>query len=211
MNRFLPLFGVTVICLGLALAIELPLARWAVDSFVASAMGALLAALAGPWTVLTIILALALVDAGQRWVERSCALPVRPAGPWFGLWIGSLLALPICVAIKLVAGRARPLVNGLDPEQFMPFASAPGWDSLPSAHAAMVGAVAAGLWIHSPRFRPCIALLGLAGAIGPVLLAEHWLTDVVAGTIVGAAVAVPIAQWQQRRKSRLLETLEAAG
>ena len=209
MNQHLPLILIVAAGLGIALPIDGPLAAWAIGNNGINVMGDILTTLAGPWTVLTIILVLALVDAAEGWLERCCALPARPRAPWLTLWLGSLSTLPVTAVIKLAARRARPLAS-VDPMVFMPLRRLPDWDSLPSAHVAMITAVAAGLWVHFPRHRAWTLGLALAGGLGPLLSGDHWLSDVLVGGAVGALVALPIAHWQQRRSRAIRDALEAA-
>jgi undecaprenyl-diphosphatase len=63
------------------------------------------------------------------------------------------------------------------------------WDSFPSGHALHVGAIAGPLLRLAPgRLRPLVGLglLGLAST--RVMLLAHYLTDVVAGLVIGAGL-----------------------
>ena len=62
--------------------------------------------------------------------------------------------------------------------------------SFPSDHATAVGAVAAGLWISSRRIGIVAAVLAVLMAFARVYVGAHFVSDVVAGLALGAAVAL---------------------
>ena len=111
--------------------------------------------------------------------------------------------------LKLVVERERPLVPHLT--------AASGW-SFPSGHSATSAAcwAAIGLvsmrWV-SRRWRPAIvaasAAIAVAVAASRALLGVHWLTDVVAGVVVGWAWFVLVAVAFGGRLQRLGEPVEA--
>jgi membrane-associated phospholipid phosphatase len=62
--------------------------------------------------------------------------------------------------------------------------------SFPSDHATAVGAVAAGLWISSRRVGIIAVALAVMMAFARVYVGTHYVSDVVAGLALGAAVAL---------------------
>jgi membrane-associated phospholipid phosphatase len=99
---------------------------------------------------------------------------------------------------KIVFGRASPdswepgVSSFIHDNQFgfHFFHSGPSYESFPSGHAAMVAAVMTVLWIAYPRARLACAICIAAADIGLILLNVHFLSDVVAGTFLGASVAM---------------------
>jgi len=79
---------------------------------------------------------------------------------------------------RLVHGRRRGIPRSGDP-----------WDSFPSGHALHIGAIAGPLLRLMPaRPRPLIRLGLLGLACTRVMLLAHYVTDVVAGLVIGAAL-----------------------
>lgn len=96
--------------------------------------------------------------------------------------------------LKHLVGRPRPNValaaGGLGPSW------TPGVDSFPSGHATSVFAVAAVFGTFYPWLRLPLYMLAAAIALGRVYLERHYLSDVVAGAVLGVMVAV----WLHRRR-----------
>jgi membrane-associated phospholipid phosphatase len=120
-------------------------------------------------------------------------------------------------AMKLFIGRPRPILG--DASTFLlPWGTFPiklpdgstinahAWDltapthaqlwSMPSAHTA--AAVVTALFIAAlyPPIRWIAAFLALTVAAGRLVFEAHWLTDVVAGAAIGAAIAWPVVTGQ---------------
>lgn len=91
--------------------------------------------------------------------------------------------------IKNVIGRARPkLFDTLGPLEFQPMTFDADFASFPSGHATTAGALAAVLAIVFPKARIPFFVAGAWVASTRFLIGAHYLSDVVAGFIFGAAV-----------------------
>ena len=150
---------------------------------------------------------------------RSAARKIRPLGTWGG--IAAMLATwgvglasgsadtaatgrdgleavliadgLITTPLKYVAGRARPTA-GEGPHHWRPFS---GQLSFPSGEATEAFAIASVVDAHSDSVPLKVGVWTLAAAVGweRMQLKAHWLSDVVAGGLIGAAVG----RWLVRR------------
>jgi len=98
------------------------------------------------------------------------------------LWAGALE-----VGIKYIVGRERPSVTD-DPFHFNP---GKGNSSFPSGHATEVFAAATVFAEQYPEWYVILPAYGAAGAVGfsRLYANQHWVSDVVAGAILGTAVS----------------------
>ena len=76
--------------------------------------------------------------------------------------------------------------------------------SFPSGHMSVTCALVAVLWIWYPRWRPLWAVLALAVAVGLVGANYHFLSDVLAGSFVGASTGWMVTALCEQRASRRL-------
>jgi membrane-associated phospholipid phosphatase len=112
--------------------------------------------------------------------------------------IGVLATEAIKDQLKLVFGRTwpdswAPAVASLirDNEYgFHFFRSGLSYQSFPSGHAAVVATVMTVLWILYPKGRAVYALCICIADVALVLLNLHFVSDVVAGTFVGASTGL---------------------
>jgi len=81
---------------------------------------------------------------------------------------------------------------------FFPLHGGPGWASFPSGHMTTTTSVLAVLWTMWPRFRWLYVLLWLDVAVGLLGADYHWLSDIVAGSFLGAAVGAVAATFRPR-------------
>jgi undecaprenyl-diphosphatase len=89
---------------------------------------------------------------------------------------------------KNILGRARPkLFETAGPIDFNFFAFDPDYASLPSGHATNIFAAATVIGMLWPRGRVFLYTLAAWIAASRVLIAEHYVTDVVLGAILGTA------------------------
>jgi undecaprenyl-diphosphatase len=138
------------------------------------------------------------------WLWSRRTPPVLAAAPLASLLLGGLAS----AATKALFGRERPPVTLHEVSV--------GLASFPSAHATDAAAffVAAGftlaLTVACHRYAKLLLMAGaaaLAGLVGlsRLVLAVHWLSDVVAGWALGTAIAVVVVMfaWTACQRSRL--------
>lgn len=82
----------------------------------------------------------------------------------------------------------NPSLISNDAFGFSPFHGGPGWMSFPSGHETVVCAVAACLWVLIPRFRPIWAVGPIMVGVGLLGADYHFVSDVLAGAFLGAAL-----------------------
>lgn len=102
------------------------------------------------------------------------------------LWAGVV----VTPAIKRVTGRARPFL-GEGPHSFKPKQGSRGeYSSFPSGHATNAFATATAIAAHYDGVVPYVAY-AVAGAVAYSRVNDrvHWPSDVVAGALIGRAVA----------------------
>ncbi len=73
---------------------------------------------------------------------------------------------------------------------FSPFHGGGGWASFPSGHETLSCAVASCLWVLLPRFRPLYLLVVFLVALSLLLSDFHFVSDILAGCLVGWMVGL---------------------
>jgi len=154
---------------------------WLVDT-------AMVLAVVGDETVLlplTFIVAVAAFARGRG--------SLRAAAPFV-----AMLATSVAIGLsKALVGRERPPVA----QQLIETASA----SMPSGHAAYAAALAAVAWFTvggrapSRTVRAAAVTAALAAGVARLVLGVHWLTDVLAGWLVGALLGACVVALLRRR------------
>lgn len=134
-----------------------------------------------------------------RWiiVILLCGVVWRWCGPRCAIALGgaSLLSNLASSLLKLGFGRARPaLIDHLDYQTSF---------SYPSGHATSAAVVYLLLaWLAPARWRPYAWALAAAMIIlngfSRIMLGVHWASDIVGGTMLGAAFALLGAWWASR-------------
>ncbi|WP_128294200.1 phosphatase PAP2 family protein [Afifella aestuarii] len=148
-------------------------------------------------------------DISVHGIRRRAAV-VRASATATYLFVSVLAAGLIVVVLKYVIGRARPKLfdtEGL--AAFHPFSFDPSWASFPSGHATNVAALGVALALLFPRARIVILTGAFWIAVSRLATRSHYPTDVVAGFLLGGAVAWLTARIFAER--RLVFRLDAAG
>ncbi len=121
--------------------------------------------------------------------------------------IAHLVAGGINNALKHLVGRARPKFMHTGQSEFFPFGGT-GWDSFPSGHSMATFAVATVVAVRFPKTRWLAILIALVVSVSRLFRASHFLTDIVAGAvlgvIIGAVVAHPWKDWRASFSSALM-------
>jgi membrane-associated phospholipid phosphatase len=106
--------------------------------------------------------------------------------------------------LKFAAGRPWPetWINhnpswiGTHTYGFFPFHGGAGWGSFPSGHTAVVSAPCAALWRHTRTWRPLLAALPALVMLGLLGCNFHFLSDALAGALLGLAVGTTLSSQQ---------------
>jgi membrane-associated phospholipid phosphatase len=94
---------------------------------------------------------------------------------------------------KHVIGRIRPSTDSeAQVLEFSVMAFKAGWASFPSGHATTATACALALAYCFPRQSWAWLSIGLVTALSRAFLGVHWLTDCIAGVLLGGAVTVAL-------------------
>jgi membrane-associated phospholipid phosphatase len=97
--------------------------------------------------------------------------------------------------IKVIACRPRPmlmLTEGITQWDFLAFRMEYLWNSFPSGHATTGLAIAISGSAAWPKLRWLFWPLGIAIAVARMIVDAHYLSDVIAGSALGAVVAVTL-------------------
>jgi membrane-associated phospholipid phosphatase len=95
----------------------------------------------------------------------------------------------------------NPSLIGTGTYGFHPFQSGDDTGSFPSGHAARIAAFASVFWIAMPRGRWLFAILSIPMLIALVAMNYHFVSDVIAGSVLGAIVAAYAVQLGQIAES----------
>lgn len=108
---------------------------------------------------------------------------------WFGsvLHVGLVMLIPwlIIITLSLIIRRKRPFrAEHHKPLIHMPVET----PSFPSAHATLAFSLAT-VFVHNPVLFSFAILIAIAVALGRVAVGVHYLSDIIAGAIVGLLVS----------------------
>jgi membrane-associated phospholipid phosphatase len=135
---------------------------------------------------IAILLGLAACHLAPGFAERLAG-PIRKVAAVFITVAAAGLADD---ALKILFGRARPYVwLAGDDSGFGFFRYGSKFASFPSGHTTTSVAAALALGAMFPRWRPLFLVAALLIALSRIALDVHYLSDVIAGALLGAAVA----------------------
>jgi membrane-associated phospholipid phosphatase len=107
--------------------------------------------------------------------------------------------------IKVLVGRARPYAYR-GPHYFSPFSLKKQFHSFPSGHTSTAFAFTVPWIVYYPNVLTLSMLVLPTGtALARIAKDKHWLTDVIAGALVGGLTGYSLAKWNREIKDDLLE------
>ena len=153
------------------------------------------------WPILSGLAVLAIVWALRRRAAPALAGDLAALRSAALFLIYSVAGSGILVSlIKNSIGRMRPsTVDNAQVLEFSVMAFRSGWASFPSGHATTATAAALVLAWCFPRFAWAFLALGLTAALSRAFLGVHWLTDCLAGILLGGVVTLLIHNAMLRR------------
>lgn len=118
---------------------------------------------------------------------------------WSKRCLSIAIAIPLSALIvdflKPLVGRARPIewiTNHL--YGFTLFSSSNAFYSFPSGHACTIGAICGAFSTFYPRYSIPFVIAAFLLALTRVVLVEHYLSDIIAGLIIGLI----LSQWTSK-------------
>lgn len=114
---------------------------------------------------------------------------------WFASW-AFVIAGSFEFAIKHLIGRPRPDSEAISVLPIGP-SYALNFDSFPSGHSTILFAVASAFGYFYPKLRWPLYLLAACVAFGRVYLDRHYLSDVLAGAIIGILASTLILRYKE--------------
>lgn len=126
----------------------------------------------------------------------------RPWAPWQKALFTASVSLVVADEFRTLLGDLcgrywpetwfdnNPSLIGTGTYGFHPFAGGDDVGSFPSGHAARIGGFASVWWIAMPRSRPLLAVACLPMLISLVAMDYHFVSDVIAGCILGTIVGM---------------------
>jgi undecaprenyl-diphosphatase len=136
------------------------------------------------------------------WTARHAGDPRAVAA---ALTAAAATVLAVALNQPLVAAVAEPRPYTAYPDLLV-LAHHSADFSFPSDHATMAGAAAAGLWLVNRWLGAITALAALAMAFTRVYIGAHYPSDVLAGLLIGAVVALLAHTVAGTALTRLVQT-----
>lgn len=152
-----------------------------------------------PFLVLALVVYLVarfLLPFSKRWSKSGVARLRARAGFALSSLIFSGLAVHL---MKFLFGRQRPhMTETFEAHAFAPFNIHWHWHSYPSGHSQVIFAAAAILAVYWPRGRWLLLAAAACVAFTRVIIHQHFLGDVIMGSLVGYVVT----RWNYERVYR---------
>lgn len=147
------------------------------------------------------------IEQLRRWDAPMRALAYIPAFIFAALAASGLLA----DMLKVLVGRARPkLLFATGAYDVTWFDWHPDHWSFPSGHAATMAALMTALWCLWPRPLWLYAAAAALVALSRVVTGQHYLSDVVAGAVIGVVATRALAPWLLRERTSVARERDAA-
>lgn len=126
-------------------------------------------------------------------VTTTC-VRVKDAGEKFFFFFACIAVSGLATdIIKMLIGRARPVeLQSLGLYGIHPLSLAASWHSFPSGHATTAFALATSLAILFPRARYGFIICAIALAASRVMVNAHFLSDILAGAVVGVLTTLAL-------------------
>jgi undecaprenyl-diphosphatase len=106
-----------------------------------------------------------------------------------------------CDLVKLLVGRSRPkLLYESSIYSFNAFSTEAVWHSFPSGHTVTIFALAAAIKCLVPRWQYYLYSIAGVVAASRVIVGAHFVSDVVAGSVIGIAVTDMLCHWFASRR-----------
>lgn len=144
------------------------------------------------------------------------------AGLWDGVVVAeaALMNIALTMTLKIAVGRSRPYMYGEDAPLNIR-EDRDGGQSFPSGHTSMAAVLTTSVFSVLIARRPDSpwpwvylaagsAVTGLVGA-SRVLAGKHFLTDVLAGAALGAAVGLVVPALHRQRRVEILPAVGSGG
>src|SRR5690606_29494910 len=134
----------------------------------------------------------------RLWIGCGAAMALLGRGPVRRAGVRGLLATGL--ASGIANGVAKPLFpRRRPPDESVPFVrrlvTPPVSSSFPSGHSASAAAFVTGVALESPATAAAVAPVAAAVAYSRVHIGVHWPSDVVAGALLGAGIALGTRRW----------------
>ncbi len=142
------------------------------------------------WLVVPVCLIIGVMSYWQRHY-----MAVEVSIRCFGSFVISGIAAQ---SFKHLLGRPRPRILNSESAEWGP-SFVGGFDAFPSGHTTCAFALAAVLSHFYPRLRMAFFLLACLVGIARIIRGSHWVTDVVAGALLGTAIGILVSTLQLRK------------
>jgi membrane-associated phospholipid phosphatase len=150
---------------------------------------------------LAVVTALLFLLVCGAWTLSGRALRPWTQTPLLCSW-AAMWATAAEIIFKRIFGRAWPDPTYVQSHLygFHLLHGGPNWESFPSGTAAVSCAIAAVLWIARPRRRLLAVSIVILLCVAVVVNNYHWVSDVVAGALLGMSIGWMTVRLQSRQR-----------